>query len=245
MNYRRDRYHKNIKNKRMILSIFSLILVLILSVFISSNLSKIIYKNTLRLNVVKETLTIDNGENVVKPVEEKISSVEKIPESNLVLFQGGVFLDLENAEDFKSKIQDKTLASIVNDGKHEKLFLGVSDSKNFSEMVSIFKKNNLQFVKQVYKIPNNLEYGSEIIEIVEKFSKFIIKNYENLFEESVDISDFKNEVEKLEPDYGNSGLHNEFVELKELILEFDDSVKKEELESIIDFIYTNLRDYNV
>ncbi len=239
MNYRKDRYMKKIKSNDMFVFISSSFLILIISIIISSNLAKIIYGNTIYSNR-DESFFVEN-ENIVEMVD--VDNVEKISKSSVILFQGGVFTDLDNAEDFKGELQHKTLATVVNDGKYEKIFIGVSSGNNFLDMVSIFKSHNIQFVKQIYKIPLDIAYGSEIVNIIEQFSNFIIDNYEDLFENAINISSFKEEVKNIKPNYGSVGFYNEFNSFKELILEFEDNVYVHELESILDFLYYGFKQY--
>ncbi|BAK80888.1 hypothetical protein RATSFB_0326 [Candidatus Arthromitus sp. SFB-rat-Yit] len=163
--------------------------------------------------------------------------------NNIVLFQGGVFNDLDNAEEFKKKIDNKTLSSIVNDGKYERVILGISYKDNFLDMVDFLKSNNIQFVKQVYKIPVNVEYNEEILKILEAFSDFILEEGKNILKDKVDITKLKEVTSTLDVDYGKRGSYELFNELKESILDLEDSAEREELESIFNLIYLSFANY--
>lgn len=254
MRYRRSQHKKIIRDKNLFITIISLILVLALSLFISSNLARLIYKGS----VNAKTEQIDGIENPNTLIgtkdaknDEDYSEVsieeyaDSIPQDNIILFQGGVFNDLENAEEFRKKIEDNTLVSIVNDGKYERVILGVSTKNTFLDNVNLFKKNNIQFVKQVYEIPMNVDFNKEIIEIIDKFSHFIVDNIEDISNENIDISGFKSDVEKIKFEETGGGSFELFNDLRDLILELDDESNRKDLESIIDFIYSNFKEYRV
>lgn len=239
MIYRRNRNQKNLKNKNLLISIISLFIVLVLSLVIANNLALAIYKNSNHLMVEEKEIKKEKS----MEIEEEKKYVNNLMNDSLILFQGGVFTDLENAEDFKKNINNKVLATIVNDGKYERIIVGISNKDNFLDFVNIFKKNNIQFIKQVYNIPMNVKYNSEILDIINLFTNFILKEVNGLTKGEFDISNFKNEVEDIKPYYGNVGSYKKFNELKELILDFDSKVSREELESVIEFIYFSFREY--
>ena len=239
MNCRRDKYKKNMRSKGIFISILSMVLVLGLSFVIANGLAMVIYKGGISENLQQN---VGDKESVLEEKEKNYQN--ELLEDNLVLFQGGVFTDLENAEEFKDSIEDKTLASIVNDGKYERIVLGVSTKDTFLDMVEMFKKNNIQFVKQVYIIPTDVKYNSEILEIIDLFTNFVLDNFEYLTDE-FDIEDFKQDVIEVEANYGKVGSYKQFKDLKELILELDDKIVKEDLESIVDFIYFSFKDYKI
>ena len=183
MRYRRTINRKNTKNGELVKFAISFVLVLSLSLFISANIASLIYKSStyekleINFNNNKDNKTIvEDSEKIEKEKIENYS--ETLLSNNIVLFQGGVFNDLDNAEEFKKKIDNKTLSSVVNDGKYERVILGISYKDNFLDMVDFFKSNNIQFVKQVYKIPVNVEYNEEILKILEAFSDFILEEGE-------------------------------------------------------------------
>lgn len=238
MNTRTDKHKKNVRNKNIFISIMSIGLVLGLSLLISNKLSLVIYKSSIKdkeISAVKTEAMVSNKENY---------DISKVKEDNLVLFQGGVFTDFENAEDFRDKIEDKTIATIVNDGKYERLILGVANKKQFSDMSDFLKENNIQFVKQVYKFPENVKYNTEIINIIELFSQYILDNQDSIADEKLfDVSKLKNEVSLINADYGEVGSYKEFNDLKDLILELDNKAEQKDLESVLDFIYFSFKKY--
>lgn len=249
MNYRRDKYRKNIRNNKIYVSVIALILVLGLSLVISNGLAKIIYKESISITQVEDSVVQSNIESVVSSKEksDEKEDIEKYAKSlssnSLILFQGGVFRSLDNAEDFKKKIENDTLASIVNDNKFERVILGISDKENFLNMTNMFKENNIQFVRQIYKIPSDVEYSDEIFEIINLFIKFVLNNSKDMSNNTFDISKFKESVEEIDGDYGEIGEYKIFNDLKDLILELDDECSKSDLESILDFIYFSLEKY--
>ncbi len=249
MNYRRDKYRKNIRNNKIYVSIIALLIVLGLSLVISNGLAKIIYKESISITQGEDSIVQSNTELVVSP-EEKDSDKEDIEKyakslssNSLILFQGGVFKNLDNAEEFKEKIENNTLASIVNDDKFERVILGISDKENFLDMTNMFKENNIQFVRQIYKIPSDVAYSDEIFEVINLFTKFILNNSKNMSNNMFDISNLKKSVEEIDGDYGEEGEYKTFNDLKDLILELDDDCSKNDLESILDFIYFSLNKY--
>lgn len=244
MNYRRGKHKRSIKNKSIFISILSIVLVLGLSLVIANGLAMAIYKGSVYGNLQQDVIEDDVILESQEQDKNYVNYQDELLEDNLVLFQGGVFTDLENAEEFKNNIEDKTLASIVNDGKYERIVLGVSTKDTFLDMVEMFKKNNIQFVKQVYRIPTDIKYNSEILEIIDLFTNFVLDNFEYLTDE-FDIEDFKQDVVEVEANYGKVGLYKQFGDLKELILELDDKIVKEDLESIVDFIYFSFKDYKI
>lgn len=252
MNYRSDKHKRSIKNKSIFISVLSIVLVLGLSLVIANSLAMAIYKGSvygnLQQDVIEDDVILESQERdeIGEEQDKSYASYEnELLEDNLILFQGGVFTDLENAEEFKDNIEDKTLASIVNDGKYERIVLGVSTKDTFLDMVEMFKKNNIQFVKQVYKIPTDIKYNSEILEIIDLFTNFVLDNFEYILTDEFDITDFKQDVIDVEANYGKVGSYKQFKDLKDLILELDDEIVKEDLESIVDFIYFNFKDYKI
>lgn len=239
MMYRRNRNQKRLKNKNLLTSIISLFIVLTLSLVIANNLALAIYKN---IDYVKsdesELKIVKNSGN-----EDEKKYFDSLMNDNLILFQGGVFTDLENAEEFKKNIDNKVLATIVNDGKYERIIVGLSDKENFLNVVNMFKKNNIQFVKQVYSIPMNVKYNTEILNIISLFIDFNLKEVNGSSKSEFDISSLKNKVENINPDYGNVGSYKKFNELKETVLDFESKIGKSELEGIIEFIYFNFKEY--
>lgn len=240
MDCRRDKNRKAIKRRGAIVSITSILLILALSFIIANKLALAIYNNS---SYVKEV----EKKEVVKPVvkEEKKMEVNSLSKSSLVLFQAGVFKDLENAEEFKKNVHNKTLASIVNDGKYERVFLGFTDKQNYLSFANNFKKNNIQFVKQIYNIPTDVKYNNEILKILNIYSKFLLKEVKDLSKDEFDVEELKKEVESVHADYGNEGSYKEFNSLKDLISDFDSKVNKEELESVIDFVYSNFNQFKI
>lgn len=248
MRYRRTINRKNTKNGELVKFAISFVLVLSLSLFISANIASLIYKSStyekleINFNNNKDNKTI--VEDSEKIEEEKIENYsETLLSNNIVLFQGGVFNDLDNAEEFKKKIDNKTLSSVVNDGKYERVILGISYKDNFLDMVDFFKSNNIQFVKQVYKIPVNVEYNEEILKILEAFSDFILEEGENILNNKIDITELKEITSSLDVDYGKKGSYKLFNELKESILDLENNVEREELESIFNLIYLSFANY--
>lgn len=249
MNYRRDKYRKNIRNNKIYVSIIALLIVLGLSLVISNGLAKIIYKESISITQGEDSIVQSSTELVVAS-EEKASDKEDIEKyakslssNSLILFQGGVFKNLDNAEEFKEKIEDNTLASIVNDDKFERVILGISDKENFLDMTNMFKENNIQFVRQIYKIPSDVAYSNEIFKVINLFTKFVLNNSKNMSNNTFDISNLKKSVEEIDGDYGEEGEYKTFNDLKDLILELDDDCSKNDLESILDFIYFSLNKY--
>lgn len=239
MTYRRNRNYKNPKNKNLFISIISLVIVLILSLIIANNLALAIYKNGNYTNRDEKEIKLDK--NLVNAEEKKY--VNNLMSDSLILFQGGVFTDLENAEEFKKNISNKVLTTIVNDGKYERIIVGLSNKENFLNTANMLKKNNIQFVKHVYNIPTDVKYNTEILNIINLFIDFTLKEVNNSQKNEFDASDLKKEIEEIRPSYGNVGSYKKFNELKELILEFDSKVTFNDLETIIDFIYSNFREY--
>ena len=137
MKYRRATVNKrNIKYGDLIKFITSFVLVLILSIFISSNIASFIYESS-TYKKSEIDLVSEENENNEKLEEEKLENYSKsLLSNNIVLFQGGVFNDLDNAEEFRRKIDNKVLSSIVNDGKYERVILGVSTKNNFLDMLN-------------------------------------------------------------------------------------------------------------
>ena len=199
MKYIRSTVNKrNIKYGDLINFITSFILFLILSIFISSNIASFIYESS-TYKKSEIDLVSEENENNEKLEEEKLENYsESLLSNNIVLFQGGVFNDLDNAEEFRRKIDNKVLSSIVNDGKYERVILGVSTKNNFLDMADFLKKNNIQFVKQVYKIPLNVEYNEEILKILEIFSNFILDDIKNVLSDEVDVTDLKSDIDFLD-----------------------------------------------
>lgn len=240
MKCRRYRKYKVIKNRGIFISLISLILILILSLFIANNLASIIY----RIDYIKK----NNNSTVVELNSfEKDSKeyIDELSENNLVLFQAGVFTDLENAENFKENILNKSLVSIVNDGKYERVLLGFTDKQNYLTFVNMLKKHNIQFIKQIYKISTDINYNVEIFKILGMFTKFILNEIDNLSNNEFNLLKLKKDIEKIQPDYGDTGLYKEFNALKELIMEFDHKVSRMELESVIDFVYSNFSRFKI
>ncbi|EGX29136.1 hypothetical protein SFBNYU_011730 [Candidatus Arthromitus sp. SFB-mouse-NYU] len=246
MKYRRATVNKrNIKYGDLIKFITSFVLVLILSIFISSNIASFIYESS-TYKKSEIDLVSEENENNEKLEEEKLENYSKsLLSNNIVLFQGGVFNDLDNAEEFRRKIDNKVLSSIVNDGKYERVILGVSTKNNFLDMADFLKKNNIQFVKQVYKIPLNVEYNEEILKILEIFSNFILNDIKNVLSDEVDVTDLKSDIDFLDINYGNKGSYKLFNDLRDLILDLDDKVEKEDLESVFNFVYSSFADYKL
>lgn len=247
MRYRRTINRKNARNGELVKFVISFVLVLSLSLFISANIASLIYKSS---TYEKLEINFNNEDNktIVKDSEkigeEKMENYSKtLLSNNIVLFQGGVFNDLDNAEEFKKKIDNKTLSSIVNDGKYERVILGISYKDNFLDMVDFLKSNNIQFVKQVYKIPVNVEYNEEILKILEAFSDFILEEGKNILKDKVDITKLKEVTSTLDVDYGKRGSYELFNDLKESILDLEDSAEREELESIFNLIYLSFANY--
>ncbi len=254
MNSRSNKYRNSMKNRSILISIFSITLVIALSLFVSNKLASLIYKQS----VVKITENTENTENTKLSNDTKSDNINKknnvddsenyknsLLNDNIVLFQGGVFTDLENAEEFKNKIKDKTLVSIVNDGKYERIILGISNKKHYTDMTNIYKKNNIQFVKQLYKIPTNVKYNSEILDIVNIFVDFLLKNQDSLSKNEFNTVKLKSKVSEIQADYGKEGSSKNFNDLKDLILELDDKCDAESIESVVDFIYSNFKQYKV
>lgn len=246
MKYRRATVNKrNIKYRDLIKFITSFVLVLILSIFISSNIASFVYESS-TYKKSEIDLVSEENENNEKLEEEKLENYSKsLLSNNIVLFQGGVFNDLDNAEEFRRKIDNKVLSSIVNDGKYERVILGVSTKNNFLDMADFLKKNNIQFVKQVYKIPLNVEYNEEILKILEIFSNFILDDIKNVLSDEVDVTDLKSDIDFLDINYGNKGSYKLFNDLRDLILDLDDKVEKEDLESVFNFVYSSFADYKL
>lgn len=251
MNSRSNKYRNSMKNRGILISIFSITLVVVLSLFISSKLASLIYKQS----VIKITENIENQESSNDIKAENASKKNSVDDSkkfensllndNLVVFQGGVFKDLENAEEFKNKIKDKTLVSIINDGKYERIILGISNKKHYSDMINIYKKNNIQFVKQLYKIPVNVKYNSEILDIINIFVDFLLDNQDSLTKNEFNTEKLKSKVSEIQADYGKEGSSKNFHDLKDIIMELDDKCDVESIESVVDFIYSNFKQYKV
>lgn len=240
MNYRRVKYKKNVRSKEIFISVLSMILVLGLSFVIANGLAIFIYRSGISGNLQQ------NGVYKESVLEEKDKNYQnQLLEDNLIFFQGGVFTDLENAEEFRENIEDKTLVSIVNDGKYERIVLGISTKDTFLDMVEMFKKNHIQFVKQIYKIPVDIKYNSEILEIIDLFTNFVLDNFQDILINECNTVDFKQDVIDIEVNYGKVGSHKEFKDLKDLILELDDKIGKEDLENIVNFIYFSFKDYKI
>ncbi len=235
MRQRRARHKKIIRDKNTFVFIVSFILVLLLSVFISSNLANFIYKGS--VNAKSEYMKSEDADD--KSYENEVSQSYDISEDSIILFQGGVFKDLENAEEFKDKINNDTLVSIINDGKYERAILGVSTKNTFSDMSNFLKSNNIQFVKQVYKIPLNKNDDSKLLEIIDIFTNFIMDSFESLSEDEIDTTKLKKELSSI--DYTN----DMDKEILDLILDIDDNAKKSELESVLDYLYVNFTKYKV
>lgn len=239
MTYRRNRNYKNIKNRNLFISIISLVIVLVLSLIIANNLALAIYKNSNYIKKDEKEIKLDKN---LENTEEK-KYVNNLMSDSLILFQGGVFNDLENAEEFKKNISNKVLTTIVNDGKYERIIVGLSNKENFLDTVNMLKKSNIQFVKYLYNIPTDVKYNTEILKIINLFIDFTLKEVNNSQKKEFDVSNLKKEIEEIKPHYGNVGSYKKFNELKELILEFDSKVTLNDLETVIDFIYFNFREY--
>lgn len=246
MKYRRTMLNRrNVKYGNLIKFIISFMMVLILSVFISSNIAGFIYESSTYKKMEIDFISEDS-ENNNNLEEKKLENYSKsLLSNNIVLFQGGVFNDLDNAEEFRSKIDDKLLSSIVNDGKYERVILGLSTKNNFLDMADFLKDNNIQFVKQVYKIPLDVEYNEEILKILEIFSDFVLKDIKNVFNDEIDVTDLKSDIDFLDVNYGNKGSYRLFNDLRDLILDLDDKVEKEDLEIILNFVYSSFADYKL
>lgn len=246
MKYRRTMLNRrNVKYGNLIKFIISFMMVLILSVFISSNIAGFIYESSTYKKMEIDFISEDS-ENNNNLEEKKLENYSKsLLSNNIVLFQGGVFNDLDNAEEFRSKIDDKVLSSIVNDGKYERVILGLSTKNNFLDMADFLKDNNIQFVKQVYKIPLDVEYNEEILKILEIFSDFVLKDIKNVFNDEIDVTDLKSDIDFLDVNYGNKGSYRLFNDLRDLILDLDDKVEKEDLEIILNFVYSSFADYKL
>lgn len=253
MDSRRDKYRNNIKNKGILISVFSIILILIVSLFISNYLASLIYKQS--MVSVSDKIVHKNSENhksdgpirknEIKDTEKVVKYEDSLLENNLVLLQGGVFTDLENAEEFRDKIKYKTLASIVNDGRYERIILGISNKSNYADTTKILKENGIQFVKQLYKIPISVKYNSEILKILDLFIEFVSDNSESLLKGEFDTVKLKEQVSKINVDFGKEGSKKIFDDLRELILELDDKSDTESIESVLDFVYANFKQYKV
>lgn len=247
MNTRTGKRNKIIRKRNMFISIFSIVLVFLLSLFIANRLSLIIYRESIK----EKTISISSKEVSKEVKKENIENEnfeisKKTVDNTLIVFQGGVFKDLEQAENFKDKIEEKTISAIVNDDKYERLIIGVSNRKQSKKLSEIYKKNNVQFVKHVLKLPNNVKYNKEIIEIVDLFTQLILDNQDVLHsEKKIDIIDFKKEVSLIKATYGEVGSYEEFNGLKEMIEELEDEIDKKELESILEFIYFNFKKYKI
>ncbi len=50
-------------------------------------------------------------------------------------------------------------------------------------------------MKQVYKIPLNVEYNEEILKILEIFSNFILDDIKNVLSDEVDVTDLKSDID--------------------------------------------------
>lgn len=246
MKYRRTMLNRrNVKYGNLIKFIISFMMVLILSVFISSNIAGFIYESSTYKKMEIDFISEDS-ENNNNLEEKKLENYSKsLLSNNIVLFQGGVFNDLDNAEEFRSKIDNKVLSSIVNDGKYERVILGLSTKNNFLDMADFLKDNNIQFVKQVYKIPLDVEYNEEILKILEIFSDFVLKDIKNVFNDEIDVTDLKSDIDFLDVNYGNKGSYRLFNDLRDLILDLDDKVEKEDLEIILNFVYSSFADYKL
>lgn len=249
MKYRRTINRKNLRNKNLLSNILALGVVISLSLLISSNLANFIYKGS-AADITTQDILDNQDSNKINVEDSKETEQMQLEnysssllENNMILFQGGVFNDLDNAEDFKENLSDKTLASIVNDGKYERIILGVATKSNFLEVVNFFKDNNIQFVKQVYKIPLDKKYNKEILHIIEIFSEFILKNTDEILNDSVDVKSLKKQVTSISPSYEENGSYKIFNDLKDLILELDDESSKKDLESVLDFIWSNFEVY--
>lgn len=254
MKYRRSQHKKNIGDNNLFITIISLILVLILSLFISSNIANLIYKGSVDIKFEQlkdlespKTLmdTEDNNSSLNYNETSLMEYANNIPQDNIIIFQGGVFNNLENAEEFRDKIENETFVSIVNDGKYERVILGVSTKDTFLDMVKLFKKNNIQFVKQVYEIPLNINYNKEILEIIGLFSNFMVDSMGKLSGDTLDTVSLKEGVDKIKLSNDKKGSYKIFNDLRDLILELDDESNRDDLESIIDFVYSNFKDYKV
>lgn len=247
MNTRTGKRNKVIRKRNMFISIFSIVLVFLLSLFIANRLSLIIYRESIK----EKTISVSSKEVSKEVKKENIENEnfeisKKTVDNTLIVFQGGVFKDLEQAENFKDKIEEKTISAIVNDDKYERLIIGVSNRKQSKKLSEIYKKNNVQFIKHVLKLPNNVKYNKEIIEIVDLFTQLILDNQDVLHsEKKIDIIDFKKEVSLIKAAYGEVGSYEEFNGLKEMIEELEDEIDKKELESILEFVYSNFKKYKI
>ena len=240
MNTRIDKYRKNTKHKNFIISILFIVLVLGLSFLIANKLSIVIYKSSLD----KKPVSNIKNETVVNAMDTY--SIPKVTEDNLILFQGGVFTDLESAENFQEKIKDKTISIIVNDGKYERLIVGLSNKKQYSNVSSFLKENNIQFVKQIYRFPENVKYNIEIMKIIDVFTQYILENKDNISEDKLfEVEKMKNQVSLISGEYGNTGSYKEFNDLKDMILELDDKAEQKDIESVLDFIYFSFKKYKI
>ncbi len=253
MNSRREKYRNNVKNKGILVSIFSIIFIFIVSLFISNYMASMIYKQSM-ISISDKIVHKDSENyksdssiknNEIKNTDKVVDYEDSLLENNLVLFQGGVFTDLENAEEFRDKIKDKTLASIVNDGRYERIILGISNKGNYANMTKTLRDNGIQFVKQLYKIPVNVKYNSEILKILDLFIDFISNNSESLSKGEFNTVKLKEQVSQIDVDFGKEGSKKVFDDLRELILELDDKSSSESIESVFDFVYANFKQYKV
>lgn len=252
MNYRKEKYKS--KNRNLIISISSLFIVLCIAVISSDFIARAIYNESFGNKVVesdeKEKVT-DIRNDISNLNYSKESEIElnenyskSLSDENLILFQGGVFTDLENAEEFSEEIEDKAITTIVSDNKYERIMVGLTNKEYYLETIESLKDNKVQFVKQVYKIPMHIKYNEEILDITNKVIAFINENPE-IITESVESDILKEEVEKIDADYGEVDSFKMFNEYKELIMELDKKITKDDIGLVIDFIYSNFKNYKV
>lgn len=172
---------------------------------------------------------------------KEIATNESSDSENFVMVQCGFYSKKENADNIKSKIQDKVVAVSLTENDKFRVIAYIGSEAEAQKVSDDLTKAEISNTKVRFTIPKSNLANNEIIEIINGYLK-ILEKLKDKEVKGVKTEEFKEWTNSLKED-SNSTNFQLFKELKQGINNLPDEINKNNVEECYQIVYKVLNNF--